>query len=554
MRNKKTYRILSAFMVMVLVTIAMVPTALATAASVGLTVETVTGAPNNTVQVDITAAGDAEIGDGEFEIVYDSTKLEILSVEAGSALTSANPTINKSYLENTIKVAFATADTITGTGNFLKVSFKIKNTITSNTTAGISIKNIKMHDGEYSLIGSSCIDGTVNINNDKTVQFAANGGSAVTDMTVNYGLAINSSPTTTRSGYTFVGWYTNSNFTNVVTFPYTVTESTTMYAKWQSDATSTPTPANEAKPYKITYDGNGNTAGSAPIDSKKYGQNEKATVLSQGTLVKTGYSFSGWSKNKSDALAAYSVNSTLIIGTENATLYAVWTKSEAKTVENLINKLPDAPNANENKDDIIAAYKMYMSLSQEEKDKLSKETVEKLKQDVQALITSLLYDDKTKTLVEPLSTTVLDIETQLYVEIITDKLNDEQRSAYQKSIENIQKGQELVALYNITLKVNSQEVEPNGDVTVRLYITDELKKYENLQVVYINDAGEIQVISSTREGDYLVFNTSHFSQYGIIGTTKDNYVPIILIALGGIILISAFIIIMKTKKRNENEN
>ena len=50
-RNKKTYHMLSAVMVMVLITITMIPIAFAEKASVKLTVETVTGAPNNTVQV-----------------------------------------------------------------------------------------------------------------------------------------------------------------------------------------------------------------------------------------------------------------------------------------------------------------------------------------------------------------------------------------------------------------------------------------------------------------------------------------------------------------------
>ena len=452
--------------------------------------------------------------------------------------------INKNYSENTIKVSFATADTITGTGNFLKVSFKIKSSITSNTTASISVENIKMHDDEYSLLGSAGVSGNININNDKTVQFTENGGSTVADMIVENGMAINSSPTTTKNGYTFVGWYTDSSLTNAVTFPYKVNDNVTMYAKWKSNV--------EVK-YQIIYDGNGNSAGSVPIDSKKYTQNESATVLGAGTLVKTGYKFVGWSTNRNDTLAAYTANSTFKIGAVNATLYAVWTKIEAKAVEELINKLPDASNANGSKDDIIAAYKMYMSLSQEEKDKLSKEDLDKLNQDVEALTTLLLYDDKTKTLVKPSSITVLDIQTQLYVDVITDQLNDEQRALYQKNIDAIQAGQELLTLYNITLKVDSQEVEPNGDITVRLFLTDDLKKYENLQVVYINDAGEIQVITSTREGDYLVFNTNHLSKYGIIGTKTNvpDYTLIIVSLLAAVVVIGGIIIVAKKKKKKE---
>ena len=78
-----------------------------------------------------------------------------------------------------------------------------------------------------------------------TVQFNTNGGKAVNDMTVS---TIEQSPVTTKKGYTFVGWYTESAFTNKVTFPYEVTKAQTLYAKWEQNG-----------PEKIVFsvDGNG---------------------------------------------------------------------------------------------------------------------------------------------------------------------------------------------------------------------------------------------------------------------------------------------------------
>ena len=46
-----------------------------------------------------------------------------------------------------------------------------------------------------------------------TVRFDTNDGTAVSDMTVS---TIDKSPVTTKKGYTFVGWYTESAFTNKV--------------------------------------------------------------------------------------------------------------------------------------------------------------------------------------------------------------------------------------------------------------------------------------------------------------------------------------------------
>ena len=65
-----------------------------------------------------------------------------------------------------------------------------------------------------------------------TVQFDTDGGTAVNAMTVS---VIEQSPSTTRKGYTFDGWYIENTFTNKVTFPYKVTKEQTLYAKWEQN-------------------------------------------------------------------------------------------------------------------------------------------------------------------------------------------------------------------------------------------------------------------------------------------------------------------------------
>ncbi len=66
-----------------------------------------------------------------------------------------------------------------------------------------------------------------------TVTFNAQGGSGVASVTKNYGDKIASSPATARPGYNFGGWYpTSACNTAAVSFPYTVSGSVTLYAKW----------------------------------------------------------------------------------------------------------------------------------------------------------------------------------------------------------------------------------------------------------------------------------------------------------------------------------
>ena len=68
--------------------------------------------------------------------------------------------------------------------------------------------------------------------NTYNVHFELNGGKGVSDLKVS---VINEEPTPTRYGYTFLGWYFESNFINKVTFPYEVTQNITLYAKWNEN-------------------------------------------------------------------------------------------------------------------------------------------------------------------------------------------------------------------------------------------------------------------------------------------------------------------------------
>lgn len=70
------------------------------------------------------------------------------------------------------------------------------------------------------------------------VSFNTDGGSAVVQST--NVVIINTSPSTNKSGYEFRGWFTspanpNDYVNNKVSFPYTVSNNQTLYAKWEED-------------------------------------------------------------------------------------------------------------------------------------------------------------------------------------------------------------------------------------------------------------------------------------------------------------------------------
>lgn len=91
-------------------------------------------------------------------------------------------------------------------------------------------------------------------------------------------------------------------------------------------------------PYTVSYDGNGNTGGSVPIDDGLYQENQLVTVLSKGDLVNTGFVFAGWNTQADGSGTVQAAASTFTMGAADVILYAQWTSSAryvSKTGDNL---------------------------------------------------------------------------------------------------------------------------------------------------------------------------------------------------------------------------
>ena len=77
--------------------------------------------------------------------------------------------------------------------------------------------------------------------------------------------------------------------------------------------------------YNVSYNSNGATSGTAPVDDNSpYALGKAVTVLGNtGYLAKEGYEFSGWNTKADGTGTAYSPDDTFFIA-NNTTLYAVW--------------------------------------------------------------------------------------------------------------------------------------------------------------------------------------------------------------------------------------
>ncbi len=204
-------------------------------------------------------------------------------------------TDNSTYILHSTVLAGTTTTTVSGlSGTGTLYYFKVLPiTGTSNTYKGYS--------GNFS--------NTVSANlATYTVSFNGNGGTSGTTQTIPAGTSL-SLPSSSRTGFTFNGWYTAASggtFLGFAGTSYTPTSSVTLYAQWS------------AITYTVTWDANGGSV-SPTSNSGVYG----ATITAP-TPTRTGYTFLYWRNPASggDPIFLSAGASYTIIGT--ITWTAIW--------------------------------------------------------------------------------------------------------------------------------------------------------------------------------------------------------------------------------------
>lgn len=96
---------------------------------------------------------------------------------------------------------------------------------------------------------------------------------------------------------------------------------------WGHDALDlcdqSPTPGGGVT-HMLTYDGNGNSGGTVPVDPTHYTPLQLITVLGNpGNLVRTGYGFVSWNSKADGSGKAWSQGQRFIL-TADASLFATW--------------------------------------------------------------------------------------------------------------------------------------------------------------------------------------------------------------------------------------
>ena len=140
--------------------------------------------------------------------------------------------------------------------------------------------------------------------NQYTVKFDGNKGSDGAEIKKDYDAAIGELPTSTRTGYTFDGWYTEkSGGTKITAASKIPSKNTTYYAHWTINQ------------YTVTFDGNGGSHGdaiTADYDSE---------LQTLPTSTRAGYTFDGWYTAKTGGTK---ILTTTKMPLDGATYYAHW--------------------------------------------------------------------------------------------------------------------------------------------------------------------------------------------------------------------------------------
>lgn len=149
------------------------------------------------------------------------------------------------------------------------------------------------------------------------ITFNKNGhGGTNTSAVVTYGQTATEPAAPTATGYTFGGWYTDSDCTTAYDFSTAVTQDTTVYAKWT------------AKSYTVTLNNGSGTPATSTVSATYDAVMPKITSLP----TRTGYNFAGYYDGQNGSgTQYYNANGTAYNNKKwnktnnNPTLYAKWT-------------------------------------------------------------------------------------------------------------------------------------------------------------------------------------------------------------------------------------
>ena len=112
---------------------------------------------------------------------------------------------------------------------------------------------------------------------------------------------------------------------------------------------------------------------------------------------------------------------------------------------------------------------------------------------------------------------------------------------------------ELLEAYDIALKNLAGVVATFEDnFTVSVYIPEEFRSIENLKLVHVAEDGTVTDMLGVVEGEYMVFKTTHFSNYAFVEVdTVSNWWIWVIVAV--VVIVIIVVIVLLLRRRNKVE-
>ena len=95
----------------------------------------------------------------------------------------------------------------------------------------------------------------------------------------------------------------------------------------------------------------------------------------------------------------------------------------------------------------------------------------------------------------------------------------------EEKIEEVKKVEEdLKTVFDINVVSNTGDIIKIEDnkMQIKILLEEDLRGYKNYQVVYIKDGKIVEEMPTKIEGNYIVFETTHLSEYGIIANNNEK--------------------------------
>ena len=318
--------------------------------------------------------------------------------------------------------------------------------------------------------------------------YVTNGGTAIPAESITKNTT-GTLPTPEKENNTFKGWYYDEAYTKPVAEKSTkidlakpITENNcitgysdvTIYAKWETTSTDPETPENPDTPSKPNCDTprtlitiKYNTNGGKSIDEHTYDSDVEFSVLK--STEKENYIFDGWYYDE---------------GLE--------TKATADNWREKINSIPLAGGTADpdtgcetNRTGQLNLYAKWNANSINEED----HTI--TSQDGNKIYNSLLEKDG----------------NYKFITYTFSKNSSNFSSNIKETVTKQLKGKTLIDIYKFNLTDENSEQLPNGKYKIKLLITDNMKNFENLEMVQLSENGTItdRKITLSKDGDYYVF-------------------------------------------------